>query len=115
MAAKKTEVIRPTKKTEYLIVFATRQAEVGWRDLRGTTLNSLVDAWDALTDNPIRNDSTCHPLKGDLATISVAGTLHVRRQYELPGGARIWYYVTEGRPGTVHLFDVHTRHPNQTK
>lgn len=113
--AKDVSVERPTKRTEYRIAFATQQAQKGWRDLRATKLNALTDAWDALTHDPVRNDQTCHPLKGDLADVTVAGVAHVRRQYELTGGARLWYYVTEGAPGTVHLLDVHTHHPNATK
>ncbi|MCL2453940.1 MAG: hypothetical protein FWD18_01365 [Micrococcales bacterium] len=108
-------VERPTKRTEHRIVFATRQAQRGWRDLRATALNAMADAWDALTRDPEANNPTCHPLRGDLGTITVDGVAHVRRQYELPGGARIWFYVTPGRPGTVHLTDVHTHHPNATK
>jgi len=108
-------VPRPTKKTEYRIVFESRSAAVGWQNLAATTTNALAEAWDSLTANPKRNDPICHPLKGDLATVSVRGKELVRRQYELPGGARIWYAVTNGKPGTVHLLNVHTHHPNQTK
>jgi hypothetical protein len=112
---KDTVVARPTKKSEYRIVFATRQAERGWSDLRATTLNAAVDAWDDLTRDPVRNDPKCHPLKAGIGTVTVGGVIHVRRQYELPGGARIWYYVTDGAPGTVYLENVHTHHPNSTK
>ena len=108
-------VERPTKRSEYRIVFGTRQAEKGWRDLRATTRNTLADAWDALTHDPLRDDHTCHPMHGTLSTVVVSGVSHAHRQYELPGGARIWFYVTEGQPGTVHLLDVHTHHPNATK
>jgi len=108
-------VERPTKRSEYRIICATRQAQKGWQDLRATTLSALADAWDALTRDPLRDDPTCHPLKGDLGSVTHAGVAHVRRQYQMPGGARIWYYVTDGRPGTVHLLDVHTHHPNATK
>ena len=113
--AKDQAVERPTKRTEHRIVFATRQAEKGWRDLRATALSALADAWDALTREPEASTPTCHPLKDDLGTVAVGGVAYVRRQYELPGGARLWYYVTLGRPGTVHLIDAHTHHPNATK
>ncbi|MDR1117850.1 MAG: hypothetical protein LBL01_00940, partial [Bifidobacteriaceae bacterium] len=86
-------VERPVKRSEYEIVFATRQAEKGWRDLRATALSPVADAWDALTSNPVRNDRACHPLRGYLAEVRREGATHIQRQYELPGGARIWYYV----------------------
>jgi len=115
--AKTTSVPRPLKKAEYEIVFATRDAQSGWTDLRATTANTLADAWDALTHDPKDVSPKCHPLKGDLATVTHAGSTHERWQYELPGGARIWYYVTEGgkTAGTVHLIKMHTHHPNETK
>jgi len=113
--ARGTVVPRPTRKTEYRIVFEDRSAAVGWQNLIATTTNALAEAWDSLTTNPKRNDQTCHPLKGDLSEVTVRGEKLVRRQYELPGGARIWYAVTDGKPGTVHLLNVHTHHPNQTK
>ena len=110
--AKKSRVERPTKSAEFEIVFATREAERGWRDLRATQRKVLTDAWDALARDPRDHTPTMHPLRGELGLVSVAGSLHERWQYELSGGARIWYFVIER---CVYLEQVHTRHPNQTK
>jgi hypothetical protein len=115
VAKRLDRIARPTKRTEFEIVAESSQAQKGWRDLSGTTRNGLADAWDSLTQNPLRNDEVCHPLKGRLAVVTVGGVSHIQRQYELNGGARIWYYVTEGTPGLVHLINVHTNHPNATK
>jgi hypothetical protein len=95
-----------------VIQFASRRAEKGWQDLLATTRNSVADAWDSLTRAPTDSTETNHRLKHDLATVSRDGEKHERWQHELPGGARIWFYV-QGR--TVWLIDVHTHHPNQTK
>lgn len=110
-------VERPTKKVEHEIVFATTQARRGWIDLSATTRNALADAWDFLTRTPLASSPTCHQLKGSLATVTHAGQTHARWQYELPGGARLWFYVTgDGKTaGIVHLIEVHTHHPNATK
>lgn len=105
-------VERPLKKSEYALVFGTRQAERGWRDLRATQTASLVDAWDHLTRDPLARSDKNHPLKGDLAVIIRDGVAHERWQHELSGGARLWFYVTER---TVVIIDCHTRHPNETK
>ncbi|MBN9606498.1 MAG: hypothetical protein J0G30_07800 [Actinomycetales bacterium] len=112
MAARQTAVPRPAKKAEYELRFVTRQAELGWRDLVATTRNAMADAWDYLTRNPLRDEPKNHELRGALATVTHAGATHRQRQYELPGGARIWYYV-DGR--VVMLVNVHTAHPNATK
>ncbi|GAA3599253.1 hypothetical protein GCM10022198_24440 [Klugiella xanthotipulae] len=105
-------VPRPTRKSEYALQFTSREASVGWLNLVATQTNKLQDAWDDLTANPIRNDPECHPLKGELATVTHEGVSHVRRQYELAHGARIWYFVIDHR---VLIHYVHTRHPNETK
>ncbi|WP_434612406.1 hypothetical protein [Arthrobacter sp. A5] len=105
-------VERPVKSTEYAIQFGTCEAERGWGDLLAVQRNVLTAAWDALARDPNEVTPTMHPLKGKLATFTHDGGVRERWQYELSGGARIWYYVS-GR--TVVLEQVHTRHPNQTK
>jgi len=113
--AKTSSVTRPTKKSEYLIEFGSNQAGKGWTDLLATKRNALVDAWDQLTRDPLAENPQIHSLKGSLATITRGGVEHKQRQYEMPNGARIWFYVIEGNPGTVILDDIYTAHPNQTK
>jgi hypothetical protein len=115
MVKRSEPIARPTKRTEFQIVAESSQAEKGWRDINATARNALADAWDSLTQNPLRNDGICHPLKGRLGVINVGGVSHTQRQFELTGGARIWYYVTDGTPGVVHVVNVHTHHPNATK
>jgi hypothetical protein len=110
--ARQNRVVRPTKSTEFEIVFGSRQAQVGWQNLLGTQRNALTQAWDQLSDNPLAHTPTLHPLKGELGVVSREGVSHTLRQYELSGGARIWFYVEQRQ---VILVDVHTRHPNQTK
>lgn len=95
-----------------MIVFASRQAQTGWRDVLASQKNTVVDAWEMLTTDPIGESHVRHQLKGSLSTLVHNGETHSRYQYELNGGARIWYFVI-GR--TVHIENVHTRHPNQTK
>ena len=107
-----SEEPRPRKKTEYKIRFATRQAEKSWQDLLATQRNAIVDAWDFLTRTPTAESPTNHRMKADLATVVHEVRAYERWQYELTGGARIWFYVDDQ---VVHLVYVHTHHPNQTK
>lgn len=107
-----TTVPRPRKRTEYEIQFATRQAQRGWKDLLATKRNAVVDCWDFLTRTPCDESPKNHRLKGQLAVVTYAGRTYERWQHEMPGGARIWFYV-DGQ--VVRLVDVHTHHPNQTK
>ena len=112
MVKKKGSVPRPVKTSEFVIQLATIGAEGGWRDICATQKNAVADAWDRLTKTPLQSDTKCHQLKGELATFDRAGIKHARWQYELTGGARIWFYV-DGR--TVNIVEVFTHHPNQTK
>lgn len=107
-------VERPTKKSEYDIVFATKGAADGWRDLKATIRGPLTDAWDFLTRTPLVETRTNYPMKGDLSTIVRDGVSHQRWQHKptLKGGARIWFYVADN---VVYLEQVHTKHPNETK
>jgi hypothetical protein len=88
MAKKSDGVARPLKSTEYTIRLASTQAARGWIDVRG------------------------HRLKGELAKIERDGRTFERRQYELTGGARLWFFVDGD---VVHIIQAHTHHPNQTK
>lgn len=110
--ARGVKVERPTRKGEFRIEFASREARVGWDALNATQKNSLVDAWEVLTVHPLVATPTTHPLRGSLAVVVRDGASFARWQYELRNGARIWYYVDGS---TVHLEQVHTHHPNQTK
>lgn len=110
--AKGDRVPRPAKASEYRLVFATREAAVGWRDVCATQRSTAADAWDYLTQTPEASTPTAHPLRGDLGIVTRGGVSHVRWQYELNGGARIWYFVVEQ---TVYFERVYSKHPNQTK
>lgn len=112
MTPKPRPVPRPLKRAEYRIEFASRQAEKGWQDLLATTRSAVVEAWDFLTRTPLESSPRNHTMRGELAIVVRDDRTHERWQHELPGGARIWFYVDDG---TVHLVDVFTAHPNQTK
>lgn len=111
--AKEQQANRPIKKNEYKIIAASMAAQKGWRDLVATHRNLMVEAWEFLTKNPLRNTPTNYPLKGELEHITRNGKQHIRWQYKPSkgNGARIWFYV-EGQ--TVYLERVSTSHPNET-
>ena len=112
--ARNDKVERPTKKSEYEIKFASRQAEKGWMDLKATMRNSLVDSWDFLTRTPLSQSPSNYPLKGELETLVYGDREHKRWQHKptIQGDARIWFFVIDQ---IVYLEAVHTQHPNQTK
>ena len=112
--ASEEPVHRPTKKSEFTIVFATSQAKKGWQDLVATRRNNLIDTWHFLTETPLQETPLSYRLRDTLGIVTRAGSEHARwqRKLSLSDGARIWYFVV-GQ--TVYLEQVHTTHPNQTK
>lgn len=64
MSKREQAVPRPVKKAEFSIFFATRQAEVGWRDLLSTQRSAVVDGWDFLTREPLHVTPTNYPPQG---------------------------------------------------
>lgn len=67
---------------------------------------------------PQERSDRCHPLKGDLATVTIQGVTMQRWQYEVTSGGRIWYAVGSSvdkrNAGTVFLVRVAPGHPNET-
>ncbi len=115
MAGKRGELVpRPPRKVEYEIRFGTASAQKGWQDLLATTRNQMVDVWDFLTRTPDETTPTNYRLKGELGSMQRGGVTHQRWQHKPTerGTARIWFYI-EGH--VVHLEQVHTSHPHETK
>lgn len=114
-AAKRGDLVAsPPKRTEYEIRFATTDARKGWQDLVATIRNPMAETWDFLTRTPLSTTPTNYRLRGELGTIQRNGTVHERWQHKptAKGTARIWFYAHER---TIHLEQVHTSHPNETK
>jgi hypothetical protein len=106
------------RRGEFVLRFATRDAEKGWRDLVATALGASVTAWEFLTQTPGAEDGrVCYRLTGKMGRFRAAGQDHDRWQYKPTSGGRIWYAVVPpaGRdPGVVLIERVSTGHPNQT-
>jgi hypothetical protein len=65
MAKEEGGVARPLRKSEYVLRFASREAEKGWTDLVATALNAAVAAWEFLTRTPTAEDGRdCYRLAG---------------------------------------------------
>ena len=115
MAGKRGALVPPPpKRVEYEVRFVGAGAEKGWKDLVATIRTPMADAWDFLTRTPDATTPTNYRLKGELGVVARGGVSHQRWQHKptLSGTARIWFYI-EGH--VVHLEEVHTSHPNQTK
>ena len=97
---KESLVPRPPRKSEYILKFATKQSEKGWRDLVATMRNPMSDTWDFLTHSPLTTTPTNYPLEGSLRAVTRGGRTFQR------------FYI-DGN--TVYLEQVHTAHPNETK
>lgn len=111
-------VPRPHKRSEFEIVFVTRQAQKGWTDCLAVARNATVDAWERLTTAPTVEDDRLYRLRADLATGTYGGATFERYQYKITSGGRIWYFVqpvSGGRlAGRVLLERCEPGHPKET-
>lgn len=112
------KVARPHKRSEFEIVFITRQAQKGWTDCLAVARNATVEAWERLTTAPNLEDERLYRLRADLATGTYDGKTFERYQYKITNGGRIWYFVqptpTAKVAGRVLLERCEPGHPKQT-
>ncbi|MFF1831821.1 hypothetical protein [Paenarthrobacter sp. NPDC058040] len=120
--AKRTDgVPRPSKSTDFVLQFITREAEKGWQDAKATARNSLAEAWEYLTTNPgLEQPGLCYILRGGFRSLTYQGLEHDRYQYKFSHGGRIWYAVIppakKGKgQGSVLIERVETGHTNETE
>lgn len=65
---------RPHKRAEFVIEFATRSAQKGWRDCLAVARNATVDAWNRLTTAPMLENERRYQLKAD-----ARGAIQIKR------------------------------------
>ena len=117
--SKQSAVPRPLKRSEFVLVFATSQAQKGWVDCLATARNAAVDAWECLTTTPDLESQRLYRLKGDFATGTYQGVTYERFQYEITDGGRIWYFIDRTpsdrkSAGRVLIERCSTGHPKET-
>ena len=110
---------RPTKSTEFEVLFITSDAVKGWRDLTATAKNALADAWDCLSRTPLNESERQYKLRAGLGSVAYKGVTYDRWQYKVTNGARIWYLVdqqaSDKHRGSVLLERVSPTHPKETE
>jgi hypothetical protein len=112
------QVARPHKRSEFELVFITRQVEKGWTDCLAVARNATVDEWDRLTTAPTVEDERLCRLRAELATGTYDGATFERYQYKITNGGRIWYFVHHTPAakisGRVLLERCEPGHPKRT-
>lgn len=111
-------VPRPTKKNEYELVFATREAAQGWTDCLATVRNAMVDAYDRLSTHPEVETERQYRLQADYATGTHNGVTYDRWQYKISSAGRLWYFIdatpTTRSAGRVLIERAEPGHPKET-
>lgn len=122
MSKRGSAVPRPLKRTEWEIVFATRDAEKGWTDLLATARNATIDAWNTLTSEPLTETPRLYQLKALYAYGTYEGRTYARYQYKVTDGGRIWFFVEPAPKGAktktagrVLLERCEPGHPKETE
>ncbi|MET7398932.1 hypothetical protein ABZS66_36180 [Dactylosporangium sp. NPDC005572] len=116
MSPKRGERVAPPPAVDgYDLIYGSNEAIKGWQDLCSQAASATRTAYFAITSNPQPAPPTDkhHPLKFDLATGKYNGDVFPQWQYEVTGGARIWYLVDTARRRVIVTY-ASTRHPKAT-
>jgi hypothetical protein len=105
------EIPRPAPE---LVRAADSNAASGWDELARQLPSALHVAWVAITSNPRRTERRQHRLKGSLDSATVAGISLEQRQYEVSGGARIWYAIDDANR-TLWITQARTGHQKSSE
>jgi hypothetical protein len=105
----------PATGEEYDLRFASNRAAEGWEQLGARAAGNLRRAFNAIRADPRSRSSPerHHRLKGSLGTAPWKGEPAERWQYEVTGGARIWYVIDDARR-TVWITYAGPGHPKAT-
>jgi hypothetical protein len=118
-------VPRPSKRSDYQIVFAGAGVEREWANCLAAARNAVCDAWDALTSDPLMVTPRQYQLRGSEATKTYQGATLPQWEYKITDGGRLLYLVdsepvlnTRGKPlfaGRVVLLLASPGHPKHTE
>jgi len=105
------QVPPPPVGPEFDVRYATKEA-LGFPELAKQFPGNAAEMVGRLKAAPLTRSDVQKPLKGRLASRSIAGVVLPQWQYDLSGGSRVWYCVdTEGR---VVWLTYAGRHPSAT-
>lgn len=116
MSKRKSDAVRPPKAHEWRIRHHSTEAAKGWDNLCKQQPGPLATLFDKLTADPraAENRDKQGRLKGQLSEVPIDGNDMEQWQYELAGGARVWYAIDDAEQ-TVWITKATARHPNETK
>ena len=116
MSPKRGDRVAPPPPPDgYTLKYATTDAMKGWEELCQQAPASTRKAYEAIESDPCPAPPTTrhHQLKGQLSTGVHGGQALPQWQYEVTGGARVWYLVDHATP-TCWVKHAGTGHPKQT-
>jgi len=97
------------------VLLHNTEAARGWAELERQALDVLDRAWVEMTAEPrsVANPGRQHRLKAVLGAVKVGGAELEQWQYEVTGGARIWYAIDD-QERTLWVTKAETGHPGIT-
>ncbi|HVV53385.1 MAG TPA: hypothetical protein VHO06_27255 [Polyangia bacterium] len=114
MARRRRRVAPPPRAPEWDLHYLDLAAEEGWGELSNQAPGPTRDAYDQIRRDPKHVSGRQHPLRGDLAMKTIGGMVMRHWQYEVLGGARIWYAIDEANH-TLILTHAGVGHPKETE
>jgi hypothetical protein len=114
MAKKRRRVAPPPVGPEWDLTYLDMTAEDGWNELCQKAPGPSRTAFDHLRKDPRMVSNRQHRLRADFATKSIGGVEMEQWQYEVLGGARLWYAIDDAHH-TIIMTHAGVGHPKQTE
>ena len=116
MSKRNDPAIRPARVGEWTLRHASNEAASGWDNLCRQQPGPIASLYDRLIRDPraVDNAERQGRLKGSLSTAVIKGKPLEQWQYEVAGGGRVWYAVSDADT-IVWITKASARHPNETK
>lgn len=113
---KRERVAPPPIDDEWDVKFGKSDAKRGWEELCRTATRNARRAFEVLRADPCPTQDTHrqHRLKGSFKAVTFDGQSYPLWQYEVTGGARIWYVVDRAKQ-IVWVLHAGPKHPKLTE
>lgn len=117
-------VRRPTRAGTWKVVARSKKVSEKWDEFSKQVSGECQRIYDQLATNPLYDDGDRQQrLVGEAGRVTFEGVQYERRQIDVTGGARVWYFVDDRpfgvgqkrRLGKVVIDTVAPGHPKETE
>ena len=120
MSGEEFSITRPNRPRTWSVVARSKKVAAQWNEFANQASGECQRVYDQLSIDPLFDDGDRQQrLVGEIGRVTFNNREYVRRQIDVTGGGRIWYFVEEvpfgsgqkSRLGKVFIDTVAFGHP----